>query len=53
MRPCTNKNSPLGIILVAKDDAAERILFMYPFDHNETDPQTSFVVVTYVLKGSI
>lgn len=24
-------NTPLGIILVSKDDTAERVLFMYPF----------------------
>lgn len=24
-------DSPLGIILVSKDDTAERVLFMYPF----------------------
>lgn len=25
-------NIPLGIILVSKDDTAERVLFMYPFE---------------------
>lgn len=25
-------NSPLGVILVSKDDSAERVLFMYPFE---------------------
>lgn len=28
----TNVDMPLKIILVSKDESAERVLFMYPFD---------------------
>lgn len=27
-------NSPFGLFLVSKDDNAERVLFMYPFNSN-------------------
>jgi len=29
---CSSQYSPLGILLLSKDEAAEHVLFMYPFN---------------------